>query len=31
MKNYDNYIILEKFSITTGIKNTFKLLKKKCI
>jgi len=28
MKNYDNYIILEKFSITTGIKNTFKLLKR---
>jgi len=28
MKNYNNYIILEKFSITTGIKNTFKLLKK---
>jgi len=31
MKNYENFsndIILEKFSITTGIKNTFKLLKR---
>jgi len=31
MKNYENFsndMILEKFSITTGIKNTFKLLKR---